>query len=124
MGNMEYELARPDAVLSEVNVVFPLGSTDPPVVESIDGSYKQDPSSGMLCWHHDVINAQGSNDSGALEFSVAGSNTEVFFPSHVSFNSDSLSCPIEVTDVVSTVNGAPVPNTLTKSVVAESYQCV
>lgn len=120
--NLEYELNRPDMSLSDVNIVFPLGSTDPPVIESIDGVYKHDPRAGMLCWHHDVIDQ--NNSSGTLEFTIAGTNTEAFFPLAVSFVSQSMLCPIEIVDVSSTSNGAPVPNTITKNVVAESYQCL
>lgn len=120
--NMEYELARPDAVLTDVNVVLPLGGTDPPVIESVDGQHKHDPRSGMLCWHQDSVDR--GNDSGALEFVVAGADTEAFFPIVVSFNSDSMLCPIEVASVSSTNDGSPVPNTLTRTVLAENYQCV
>lgn len=120
--NLEFELGRPDMVLNDVNIVFPLGSTDPPVIESIDGVYKHDPRAGMLCWHHDVVDA--NNSSGALEFTIAGNNTEAFFPLNVSFSSQTMLCPIEVVDISSTTDGTPVPNTMTKSVVAESYQCV
>lgn len=120
--NLEYELARPDMTLNDVNIVFPLGTADPPVIESIDGAYKHDSSSGMLCWHHDVIDQ--NNSSGAMEFSVGGQNTEAFFPIIISFSSVSMLCPIEVIGVNAIEGGAPVSSTMSKHVLADSYQCV
>lgn len=120
--NIEFELARPDATLIDVNIVFPLGTTDPPAIESIDGVYKHDSRAGMLCWHHDVIDA--NNSSGSMEFSIAGNDTDAFFPIQISFKSQSLLCPIEVTNVSSLGNGAPVPNTMSKNVIPDAYECV
>jgi hypothetical protein len=120
--NMEIEFTRSDDVsLHDVNIVLPLGTTDPPAMESIDGQYKHDARAGMLCWHFDEINKD--NASGSMEFSIAGSNPEAFFPIQVMFTSQTLLCPIEVTGVTSSANGAPIPNSMTKSFVPESYQC-
>ena len=119
--NIEFELSRPDMSLDDVNIVFPLGSTDPPVIESIDGAYKHDPHAGMMCWHHDVVD--GNNSTGAMEFSIAGNDTEVFFPISISFKSQNLLCPVEITDLSAIGSGAPVPNTLVKNVKPENYQC-
>mmetsp|Transcript_6181 Transcript_6181/g.7617 ORF Transcript_6181/g.7617 Transcript_6181/m.7617 type:complete len:553 (-) Transcript_6181:311-1969(-) len=120
--NVEFELVRSDVLLENVNILIPLGTTDPPVIESIDGSHKHDPRSGVLCWHHDSIDV--NNSSGSLEFTVAGSDTDAFFPVTIMFNSQSLLCPIEVTSV-NAIGGASgaVPNSITKSFIPESYQC-
>mmetsp|Transcript_8116 Transcript_8116/g.17277 ORF Transcript_8116/g.17277 Transcript_8116/m.17277 type:complete len:354 (-) Transcript_8116:370-1431(-) len=120
--NMEFELQRTDAVITDVNIVFPLGTTDPPVIESIDGQYKHDANSGMMCWHHDVIDQ--NNSTGSLEFSIAGHSVDSFFPVQIAFTSQSLMCPMEVTSLVSTANGSPIPNNMTVRVVPETYQCV
>jgi len=120
--NIEFELARPQMTLQNVNIVFPLGTTDPPMIESIDGAYKHDAHGGMICWHHDVIDK--NNSSGSLEFSIAGSDTEVFFPIQISFQSENLLCPIEITNLTAIGTGNSVPNTLTKAVKPESYLCV
>jgi len=117
--NIEFELIRPDMNLNDVNILLPLGTTDPPQIEAIDGQYKHDATNGMICWHHDEINAQ--NSTGSLEFSIPGSDVDAFFPVQVMFQSDSFMCPIEVTEVSSTANGAPVPNSLTKNVTPEKY---
>mmetsp|Transcript_10664 Transcript_10664/g.14954 ORF Transcript_10664/g.14954 Transcript_10664/m.14954 type:complete len:536 (+) Transcript_10664:63-1670(+) len=119
--NIEMELTRTDVVLTDVNILLPLGTTDPPVIEAIDGEYKHDPNAGMLCWHFDQIDA--SNSSGSLEFSIAGADTDAFFPCQVMFKSDTLLCPIQVTNVTSSANGTVVPNTMTKSFVPDTYQC-
>lgn len=119
--NIEFELARSDMTLHDVNIVFPLGTTDPPAIESIDGVYKHDPRAGMICWHHDVVDA--NNSTGAMEFSIAGSDTEAFFPIQISFKSQNLLCPIEITNLSAIGSGASVPNTMTKMVTPESYQC-
>jgi hypothetical protein len=117
--NVEFELLRPDMTLTDVNILIPLGTTDPPAVEEIDGQYKHDPNSGMMCWHHDLID--GSNSTGSLEFSIAGSDVDAFFPCQVMFKSETFMCPIDITSVTSTVNGASIPNSLTRAVVPDSY---
>jgi len=119
--NVEMELTREDLVLQDVNILLPLGSADPPVIESIDGVYKHDPRAGMMCWHFDEVDA--SNSSGSLEFRVAGSNTEVFFPVQIGFRSESLLCPIQITSVVSSSNGTSIPHQLVKQFIPEAYQC-
>jgi len=117
--NIEFELIRPEMTLQDVNILLPLGGTDPPQIEAIDGQYKHDAETGMMCWHHDEISAQ--NSSGSLEFTIHGSDVDAFFPVQVMFKSDTFLCPIEVTSVKSTGNGAPVPHSLTRNVVPDKY---
>lgn len=119
--NIEMELTRKDLVLHDVNILLPLGTTDPPVVESLDGQYKHDPRAGMMCWHFDVVDA--SHSSGAMEFSIPGSDPDAFFPIHIGFRSETLLCPIQVTGVANSTNGTPIPNQIVKSFVPDSYQC-
>jgi hypothetical protein len=119
--NVEYELLRSDMTLTDVNILIPLGTTDPPVIEAISGVYKHDPRSGVLCWHQDQI--QTSNSSGSLEFSIAGSNSDAFFPVQIMFSSENLLCPIEVTALTSLTTGAQVPKTMKKMVTPEKYLC-
>lgn len=117
--NIEFELLRPEMNLSDVNILLPLGTTDPPSIESIDGQFKHDAQSGMLCWHHDVIDS--NNTTGSLEFSIAGSDVDAFFPVQVMFKSETFMCPIEVTNVTSTSTGASIPNSLSKIATPASY---
>jgi hypothetical protein len=119
--NVEYELLRSDMTLTDVNILIPLGTTDPPVIEAISGVYKHDPRSGVLCWHQDQI--QNSNSSGSLEFSIAGSNSDAFFPVQIMFSSENLLCPIEVTALTSLTTGAQVPKTMKKMVTPDKYLC-
>lgn len=120
--NMEFEFTRTDGTsLQDVNILLPLGTTDPPVMESIDGQYKHDGRAGMMCWHFDEVSAE--NSSGSMEFSIAGNNPDAFFPIQVMFKSQTLLCPIEVIGVTSSANGAPIPNNLTKNFSPDSYQC-
>jgi hypothetical protein len=120
--NIEMELNRKDLVLYDVNILLPLGTTAAPVISEIDGQYKHDPAAGMMCWHFDVVDAN-TNATGSLEFSIPGSNPDVFFPVQVGFRSETLLCPLVVTGVTHASTGAPIPNQLTKSFSPESYQC-
>jgi hypothetical protein len=119
--NIEMEMTRPDLVLTDVNILLPLGTTDPPSVVNIDGVYKHDPRQGMMCWHFDRIDA--SNLTGSLEFSIPGNDTDVFFPVQIGFRSETLLCPLQITNVTSSETGAPIPNQMTKSFGPESYTC-
>ncbi|KAL7578378.1 hypothetical protein ACA910_012780 [Epithemia clementina (nom. ined.)] len=119
--NIEMEMTRKDLVLQDVNILLPLGTTDPPAVENIDGIYKHDPSSGMLCWHFDQVDA--NNASGTLEFTIPGSNTDAFFPVQVGFRSETLLCPMQIVAVTHSQNGTSIPNQLFKSFSPDSYQC-
>jgi hypothetical protein len=120
--NIEMEMTRDDLVLHDVNILLPLGTTEPPSIENIDGEYKHDPSSGMMCWHFDMVDAN-TNSTGSLEFSVAGHNPDVFFPIQIGFRSETLLCPLVITGVTNSSTGAPIPNDTTKSFVPDSYQC-
>jgi hypothetical protein len=117
--NVEFELLRPDMTLNDVNILLPLGTTDPPSVEEVDGQYKHDARSGMLCWHHDLVDS--SNATGSLEFSIPGSDVDAFFPVQIMFKSDTFMCPIEIMGVTSVANGASIPNSLSRSVMPDSY---
>lgn len=119
--NIEMELTRKDLVLQDVNILLPLGTTDAPVVENIDGVYKHDPRAGMMCWHFDQVD--GKNSTGSLEFHIAGSDADAFFPIQIGFRSESLLCPIQITGVTNASNGTPIPNQIIKSFTPESYQC-
>jgi len=119
--NIEYELTRDDVVLTDVNILLPLGTTDAPVIESIDGQYKHDPAAGMMCWHFDVVDSDHS--TGAMEFSIPGANPDAFFPVQILFKSEKLLCPIDVTGVTSSANGTTIPNNMVKRFVPDTYQC-
>ena len=120
--NIEMELTRTDLVLQDVNILLPLGTTDPPAIESIDGIYKHDARSGMMCWHFDQVDAN-NNSTASLEFTISGNDTDVFFPVQIGFRSETLLCPIQITGVNNSSNGTVIPNQMTKNFSPESYQC-
>jgi coatomer subunit delta len=119
--NIELELTRTDLVLHDVNILLPLGTTDAPAIESIDGVYKHDARSGMMCWHFDQISAS-SNSSASMEFRIGGSNTQAFFPVQIGFRSETLLCPIQVLGVMHALNGTVIPNQMTKNFGPDVYQ--
>merc|ERR1740139_1746655 len=55
--NLEYECTlRSDLVLRDVKIALALGTSDPPLVETIDcGTYRHDPHQGLLCWTIDEV---------------------------------------------------------------------
>jgi coatomer subunit delta len=120
--NIEMELTRSDVTLYDVNILLPLGTTDPPVVNEIDGIYKHDPRNGMMCWHFDQVDSK-TNATASMEFSIAGSDTDAFFPVQIGFRSETLLCPLQVVSVTNAGTGAPIPNQTTKIFVPENYQC-
>jgi len=120
--NIEMELTRTDVTLYDVNILLPLGTTDAPAVSEIDGVFKHDPRNGMLCWHFDQVDAN-TNATASMEFSIAGSDTDAFFPVQIGFRSETLLCPVQITSVTNSSTGAAIPNQTTKSFVPENYQC-
>merc|ERR1712232_713252 len=117
--SIEMELSRNDLVLQDVNILIPLGTQNPPTIESIDGQMKHDPATGMMCWHFDVVDA--NTNSGSLEFIVDGTNSDAFLPIQIGFQSESLLCPIVVTGVTNSSSGAPIPNEMTKIFSPDRY---
>jgi coatomer subunit delta len=120
--NIEMELTRSDVTLYDVNILLPLGTTDAPVVNEIDGVYKHDPRNGMMCWHFDQVDAKTHNTA-SMEFNISGSDTDAFFPVQIGFRSETLLCPLQVVSVTNASTGAPIPSQTTKSFVPETYQC-
>lgn len=119
--NVEMELVRTDLVLYDVNILLPLGTTDPPVIDAIDGVYKHDPTAGMMCWHFDSVSA--ANATGSLEFTIPGRNVDAFFPVQIGFRSEKLLCPIAVIGVTSSDNGTQIPNQMSTVFQPDSYTC-
>lgn len=117
--SIEMELTRSDLILQDVNILIPLGTQNPPSIESIDGQMKHDSTAGMMCWHFDAVDA--GNNSGNLEFSVDGTNSDAFFPIQVGFRSETLLCPIVVSGVSNSSSGAPIPNQMTKVFTPDRY---
>jgi hypothetical protein len=120
--NIEMELTRKDVVLYDVNILLPLGTTEPPQVNEIDGAYKHDARNGMMCWHFDMVDSN-HHPSASMEFRVPGHDTDAFFPVQIGFRSETLLCPIQIVKVVNSSTGAPMPNQIVKIFAPENYQC-
>ena len=79
--------------LKNVDIVIP-GINDAPTVESVDGVYQYNPSTSTLLWHLDQVDA--SNDTGTLEFNVAASDMDDFFPATLTFSTEETLCEVVV----------------------------
>lgn len=66
-----------------------------PVVGECDGEYNFDSRKSVLLWTLPVIDAD--NESGSMEFSIAG-HPDDFFPVNVNFISKKSYCDLQVTD--------------------------
>ena len=101
--NIEYELNDLDCELTDVSIIIPLpGAEAPDVVSCETGAPKHNSRKGYLEWSVDVVNAE--SPTGSLEFELKESSRNadesLFFPTTVSFESDSTMCGIVVEEVV------------------------
>lgn len=88
--NIEYELKQTDLELHDVTILIPLPSgVGAPVVGDCDGEYNFDSRKSVLQWNLAVIDA--NNESGSMEFSIAG-HPDDFFPVNVNFISKNSYC--------------------------------
>ena len=121
MVNIEYELTQLNVCFMDVNILLLLGTSDPPVINSIDGIYKHNPKTGVLCWHMDMVN--GNNPTVSLEFVVPGADTSLFFPIRIWFTSQTLFCLIEIINILFTKEeNSPIPYNLTSNFIPETYE--
>lgn len=116
--NIEYNL-NGDKELHDVAVVIPLGTSEPPQVASIDGTFKHDAREQRMIWQLDLIDS--SNSAGSLEFTISGRDPGAFFPISVSFASQSLYVDVAVQGVSGVESNAPIQYGLVKSLQPESY---
>merc|ERR1712146_461418 len=105
--------------MGNVNIIIPLGTSDQPIIDSIDGNSHHDASNGRLIWSNQVIDTD-NNPSGTIEFTVSGHDPDVFFPIYVEFQSSKLYVDADIVSVLSLENN-PVPYSMTKSLFAEGY---
>lgn len=117
--SIEYTMDLTEIVLHDVKIVIPLGTTDAPKIQSIDGNFKHNSSAGDLVWEIDVIDS--SNSSGSLEFSVQQRDSDAFFPINVNFSSQQLYCKVDVVTVKSLTSDAPIMYGLSKAMSSDEY---
>mmetsp|Transcript_1543 Transcript_1543/g.2111 ORF Transcript_1543/g.2111 Transcript_1543/m.2111 type:complete len:519 (+) Transcript_1543:206-1762(+) len=117
---IEYSLEKPNMRLMDVAITIPLGTTEPPSIQSIDGNSRHNPRDGTLSWQIDMID--NSNRSGSLEFVIACRDPEAFFPLSVGFTSTELYCNCEVLSIANVEDESPVQYGLTKQLATDDYQ--
>ncbi|XP_062611322.1 coatomer subunit delta-like [Saccostrea cucullata] len=104
--NIEYELKQTDLELNDVTILIPVPSgVGAPVVGECDGEYNFDSRKAVLQWTLPVIDA--SNESGSMEFSIAG-HPDDFFPVTVNFISKKSYCDLQITEVQNCSDDSPV----------------
>ena len=84
--SIEYNLENLDMSLHDVCITIPLGSSAAPEVLHVDGVSRHVAKTESIEWRHELID--GNNPSGQLEFEVAGTDEDVFFPCTVHFSSN------------------------------------
>mmetsp|Transcript_37098 Transcript_37098/g.47948 ORF Transcript_37098/g.47948 Transcript_37098/m.47948 type:complete len:365 (-) Transcript_37098:179-1273(-) len=119
--NVEYTCDKPGLELHNVNIVIPLGTSAAPSIVTCDsGTHRHNRSNEELIWEIDMID--GANKTASLEFNVAQSDTEAFFPLQVQFRSQQMNAGVDVSSVVHSMSGAPVRYGMTKNVVTDTYK--
>lgn len=125
-GNMNVNVefnAEGDMELHNVQISIPLGTSNPPEIVSMDtGSHKHNRTNEVLIWDIELID--GQNKTSSLEFNVAQDDADAFFPISVSFGSTHLKAGLDVANILSSENDAPIQFGLAKMLVTDSYQVV
>lgn len=116
--SIEYSLEH-DITLHDVKIKIPLGTSDVPNILNIDGNFKHSPAANELVWEIDLIDS--SNASGSLEFMISQKSVDVFFPIHVSFQSNELFCDLEVSGVSTIADNKAIPYGIEKNMSSEEY---
>lgn len=119
---IEYELQSKNLELSDVTISIPVPSgVGAPVVGEVSGEYHYDTRKCMLEWTIPVID--GENDSGSIEFSIAGQPDD-FFPINASFSSTKTICDITIKEVQSQESQSAVKYSQEQSLIVEKYEVV
>jgi hypothetical protein len=114
----EYTGANADITARNVFISIPCFSKDQPNVSQIDGDFTFDPREHMFTWHIDEISA---GSTGSLEFSIKEVPQDKFFPTQVTFNSDTLFSGVVVEEVIQAENGSPVDFSTESMIIVEEY---
>ncbi|XP_076800138.1 coatomer subunit delta-like [Clavelina lepadiformis] len=121
--NIEYELQLEELELIDVCISIPVPSgVGAPNIADLDGDFKHDSRKNILEWTLPVIDA--SNNTGSMEFSIAGSPDD-FFPINVSFHSTKKSfTDIQITGVEMAQGRSPVKYSSESALLVEKYEIV
>merc|ERR1712153_35875 len=119
--NLEYNLTGvlPELEDFVVRIPIPGSAAHAPEIIDVDGDTTFDSRTNELLWRIDTMD--GSNDNGALEFSVPQVNHQEFFPVNVTFTSPTTLCSMEVLEVVDSGN-APARFSKQCAFKVDSYQ--
>jgi len=119
--NLEYNLTGvlPELEDFVVRIPIPGSAAHAPEIIDVDGDTTFDSRTNELLWRIDSMD--GSNDNGALEFSVPQVNHQEFFPVNVNFTSPTTLCSMEVLEVVDSGN-APARFSKQCAFKVDSYQ--
>ncbi|XP_030763221.1 coatomer subunit delta [Sitophilus oryzae] len=120
--NIEYELAHLNLELTDVNINIPLPIGSTPVVGECDGTYIHEQRRTQLIWNLPLIDA--NNKTGSLEFTVAKSIPDDFFPLTVSFTSRTSYASIKIIDVLSVDDDSPVKYSVESALYPDKYEIV
>ena len=102
--NIEYS-CEVDFELNGVVICIPLGGGDAPEIVQADGIHRYNSRLQQIEWEVGIIDE--SNQSGSLEFNVAGGDEDAFFPVTASFSSETTLAEISVTDVLAMTEEDP-----------------
>lgn len=120
--NIEYELNNTKLELDDVVVSIPIPHGAQPNVSDVDGMYNVDRARGQLQWQIPTIDA--SNNTGSLDFSVAGGDASAFFPATVSFHCKKPYYNIEVDTVTNKTDGQAVDFSQTVALIPDQYAVI
>ncbi|KAF7282821.1 coatomer subunit delta isoform X2 [Rhynchophorus ferrugineus] len=120
--NIEYELAHANLELADVNINIPLPIGGAPIVGECDGTYVHEQRRNQLVWSLPLIDS--SNKTGSLEFTVARSIPDDFFPLSVSFTSRTSYASIKIIDALSVEDDSPVKYSVESVLYPDKYEIV
>ena len=95
--NIEYT-SEVDFELTDVVIIIPLGGAEAPEIVSADGVHRYNSRAQQIEWDIGIIDS--SNESGTLEFNVAGNDEDAFFPVTATFAANDTLANIDVIGVV------------------------
>lgn len=120
---IEYELQSKDLELNDVTISIPVPSgVGAPTIGEMDGDYNFDSRKSVLEWQLAVIDS--SNASGSLEFTIAGSIADDFFPVNVSFYSTKTIFDFQVSDMRQNESKSPVKYSQERALIVDKYEIV
>jgi hypothetical protein len=120
--NIEYELENAAMVFEQVVVAIPIPAGTKPRVGECDGMYTHNKSNGTLDW--EIARIDADNTSGTMEFSIDTDDVDAFFPVQVVFQCPTTFTGIDVEDIVTVDDNAPITYSKEVVLLPEEYSVV